>query len=69
MRAMVLEQVGQPLILKEVPCPIPGAFEILIKIQTCGVCRLDKPSFSLSLRNRVLPLEIFGFEIFMRGFS
>lgn len=41
MRAMVLEKVGEPLILRDVPCPIPGPFDVLIKIQTCGVCRTD----------------------------
>lgn len=41
MRAMVLEKIRQPLILKDVPCPIPNPFEVLIKVQACGVCRTD----------------------------
>lgn len=41
MRAMVLEQVGLPLVLKDVPCPNPHPHEVLIKVKTCGVCRTD----------------------------
>lgn len=41
MRAMVLEEIGHPLVLREVPRPIPEPFEVLIKIRTCGVCRTD----------------------------
>jgi propanol-preferring alcohol dehydrogenase len=41
MRAMVLETVGAPLVLKEVatPSPLPG--EALVRIEACGVCRTD----------------------------
>ena len=41
MRAMVLEEVGQPLVLRDIPCPTPGPFEVLIKVKACGVCRTD----------------------------
>lgn len=41
MRAMVLEEIGRPLVLKDVPRPMPKPFEILIKTKTCGVCRTD----------------------------
>jgi propanol-preferring alcohol dehydrogenase len=41
MRAMVLEEIGRPLALKEVPCPVPDEFEVLIKVEVCGVCRTD----------------------------
>lgn len=42
MRAMVFNQVGQPLVLDEArPLPSPGAHEVLIRVHACGVCRTD----------------------------
>lgn len=32
MRAAVIEALGQPLVVKEVPIPEPGPGEILVKI-------------------------------------
>jgi alcohol dehydrogenase, propanol-preferring len=62
MRAMVLEQVGKPLMLREVPCPVPGPFEVLIKIKTCGVCRTDLHIVDGDLPHPKLPL-ILGHQI------
>ncbi|WP_349617702.1 zinc-dependent alcohol dehydrogenase family protein [Azotobacter salinestris] len=41
MRAMVLEAVGQPLVLRELPAPQPGPGELRVRISACGVCRTD----------------------------
>ncbi|MEL4169258.1 zinc-dependent alcohol dehydrogenase family protein [Pseudomonas sp. ZS001] len=41
MRAMVLHNPGQPLQLEDRPLPTPGARQMLIKVQACGVCRTD----------------------------
>ncbi|SDI34263.1 alcohol dehydrogenase, propanol-preferring [Pseudomonas delhiensis] len=41
MRAMVLEQVGQPLRLRELPVPQPGPGELRVRVAACGVCRTD----------------------------
>lgn len=41
MRAMVLEGAGQPLRMKELPDPVPGAGEVRLKVEACGVCRTD----------------------------
>lgn len=41
MRAMVLNAVGQPLELVELPIPQPKAKEVLVKVLACGVCRTD----------------------------
>lgn len=62
MRAMVLEKMGQPLILREVSCPIPQPFEVLIKIQTCGVCRTDLHIVDGELPNLKPPL-ILGHQV------
>jgi len=62
MRAMVLEQVGKPLVLKELPCPKPQTHEILIRIQACGVCRTDLHIVDGDLPKPQLPL-ILGHQI------
>src|SRR5580658_10261134 len=41
MRAAVVEQFNRPLVIKELPIPTPGAGEILIKTEACGVCHTD----------------------------
>jgi len=41
MRAMVLQQAGQPLIWQELSLPEPTDHEILIAIEACAVCRTD----------------------------
>ncbi|HVI55977.1 MAG TPA: zinc-dependent alcohol dehydrogenase family protein [Luteibacter sp.] len=41
MRAMVLEAVGRPLVLKELPTPEPGPGEVRLRVEACGVCRTD----------------------------
>lgn len=41
MLAMVLEQIGKPLILKEWPDPVFGPEQVLIDVEGCGVCRTD----------------------------
>ncbi|HYA11023.1 MAG TPA: zinc-binding alcohol dehydrogenase family protein [Thermoplasmata archaeon] len=45
MKAMVLRSpapVGsRPLRLEEVPTPVPGDREVLVRVDTCGVCRTD----------------------------
>ncbi len=30
-----------PMVLEEVPTPVPGAGEVLVKVAACGVCRTD----------------------------
>lgn len=41
MRAMVLEQLGQPLVLGDRPVPLAGAGELQLAVEACGVCRTD----------------------------
>jgi alcohol dehydrogenase, propanol-preferring len=62
MRAMVLEKVGRPLILKDVPCPTPNPFEVLIKVKACGVCRTDLHIVDGELPHPKLPL-ILGHQV------
>lgn len=41
MKAAVSKEYGKPLVIEEVPVPTPGAGEVLVKIEACGVCHTD----------------------------
>src|SRR5688572_26035094 len=41
MKAMVLEERGGPLRLRERAAPEPGAGQVLVRVAACGVCRTD----------------------------
>src|SRR4030095_3877548 len=56
MRAMVLEQPGKPLVLRDVPKPKPGPRQLLVRVKTCAVCRTDLHVVDGELPNPKLPL-------------
>jgi propanol-preferring alcohol dehydrogenase len=56
MRAMMLERPGEPLLLKEVPAPIPGAGQVRLKVHVCGVCRTDLHLIDGELPDPKLPV-------------
>jgi propanol-preferring alcohol dehydrogenase len=56
MRAMRLEQPGQPLRLQEIPVPQPGPGQVLLKVRACGVCRTDLHILDGELKEPKLPL-------------
>jgi propanol-preferring alcohol dehydrogenase len=56
MRAMVLEQPGKPLVLRDVSQPKPGPGQLLIRVKTCAVCRTDLHLVDGELPNPKLPL-------------
>ena len=58
MRAMVVEQQKQPLVLKTLPVPSPSAQQVLIKVIACGVCRTDLHILDGELAHPKLPLVI-----------
>lgn len=41
MKAAVVEQLGGKLTIKDVPVPVPGPGELLVKVKACGVCHTD----------------------------
>lgn len=41
MRAAVVRAFGQPLTIEEVPVPVPGFGEMLVKVVASGVCHTD----------------------------
>ncbi len=56
MRAMVLEQVGGPLRLADLPEPVPRPGQVLIRVHACGVCRTDLHILDGELTEPKLPL-------------
>ena len=41
MNAAVVEVFGKPLVVREWDIPTPGAGEIVVKTEACGVCHTD----------------------------
>ena len=62
MYAMVLQEIGKPLVWQELPDPEPAAGEIRVRIAACGVCRTDLHVVDGELPDPRLPI-IPGHEI------
>ncbi len=62
MRAMLFDGPGQALRLAELPVPAPGAGQILLQVEACGVCRTDLHLIDGELSDPVLPM-VPGHEI------
>jgi alcohol dehydrogenase, propanol-preferring len=56
MRAMVLEKLRQPLVLRDIPKPKAGAGELVVRINACAVCRTDLHVVDGELPDPKLPL-------------
>jgi alcohol dehydrogenase, propanol-preferring len=41
MRAIVLNEIGKPVTLQDVPKPSPGPGQVLVRVEACGVCHSD----------------------------
>ncbi|MFC7155321.1 zinc-dependent alcohol dehydrogenase family protein [Halomarina halobia] len=41
MRAVVLEEYGEPLVIEDVPRPDPEPHGVVVEVEACGVCRSD----------------------------
>jgi len=59
---MLLEKVGAPLALRDVPKPKPGRGQLLVRVSVCAVCRTDLHIVDGELPNPKLPL-ILGHQI------
>ncbi len=62
MRAMVLEAIGTPLVMRERATPAPPPGEVLVEVAACGVCRTDLHVVDGELPNPKLPI-VPGHEI------
>ena len=68
MHAMVLDEPGQALNMRCLPCPQPGPDQLLVKIAACAVCRTDLHVVDGELPKPKLPI-IPGHEIVGRVVS
>jgi len=59
---MILDAPGQRLRAADIPVPVPGPGELLLRIQACGVCRTDLHVVDGDLPHPKLPL-VLGHEI------
>ncbi len=41
MQAAVVHRFDQPLTIEDVPTPEPGPEQVLVRVETCGLCRTD----------------------------
>ncbi len=62
MHAMLFEAVDRPLKLVELPVPLPGPGQVLIKVHACGVCHTDLHIVDGELKEPKLPL-VLGHQI------
>lgn len=62
MRAMLLDAPGRALRPAEIPRPIPGAGQLLLRVRACGVCRTDLHVVDGELPDAAFPL-VLGHEI------
>lgn len=62
MRAMVLREVGAPLVMEERPEPVPGPGQVRVAVEACAVCRTDLHLVDGELEGAVLP-RVPGHEI------
>lgn len=56
MRAMILEKPGEPLVAADLPEPLPGPGQVLVRVRACGVCRTDLHVVDGELTEPKLPL-------------
>lgn len=61
MRALKLQAVGD-LQLVELPQPVPGRGEVLLRVEACGLCRTDAKMWQQGQRDLQLP-RVLGHEI------
>lgn len=62
MKAMLLDAPGRPLRLADVPDPVPGPGQVLLRVRACAVCRTDLHVLDGDLPEPKLPL-VLGHEI------
>jgi len=63
MKGAVVKAFGQPLVIENVPIPVPGPGEILVKVKACGVCHTDLHAASGDWPVKPVPPFIPGHEV------
>ena len=41
MKAAVVHEFGHPLVIEDIPTPSPGAGQVLVRVETSGLCHTD----------------------------
>jgi len=59
---MVFDRVGDPLRMEELPDPVPSAWDLLLAVRACGICRTDLHVVDGELAEPKLPL-VLGHQI------
>lgn len=62
MKALVVEEIGGPLLLKDMPRPEPGPGEVLLRVKACAVDQFDLKIRYGKVRHAAPPI-ILGHEI------
>jgi 6-hydroxycyclohex-1-ene-1-carbonyl-CoA dehydrogenase len=62
MRAAVYHGPGKPLVLEQVPRPVPGPGEVLVQVAACGVCHTDLHYLDHGVKTFMPPPLILGHE-------
>jgi len=62
MKAAVVKAFGKPLVIEDVPVPVPGPGELLVKVKACGVCHTDLHAASGDWPVKPVPPFIPGHE-------
>lgn len=62
MKAMLLRAARHPLILQELPVPVPQQGQLLLRVRACGICRTDLHILDGELNEPNLPI-ILGHQI------
>ncbi|EQD52598.1 Alcohol dehydrogenase GroES-like domain protein, partial [mine drainage metagenome] len=63
MRAAIFHGSGRPLVVGEVPRPVPGPGEALVKVAACGFCHTDLHYRDHAVPTAKPPPLILGHEI------
>ena len=62
MKAAVVKAFGKPLVIEDVPIPVPGPGELLVRLKACGVCHTDLHAASGDWPVKPMPPFIPGHE-------
>src|SRR5690349_14253763 len=56
MKAMMLVKLKSPLQWMDIPKPVPGKGQLLLKVHCCGICRTDLHVVDGELPDPVVPM-------------
>ena len=63
MRAMLLDAPHTPLRLADLPIPVPGSGQVLLKVRACGVCHTDLHYIDHGVPTFKKPPLVLGHEV------